>query len=323
MRNKGYTIFELLVVIALSLIVGAAFYTFYNTVIKENISKSTIAKQEQDSFILANEVVKDLSTIGFGVDADRLIIKDGTACDLDGTNNRFLTYCSSQKQLAYLSLAGSEDQYAGCWGFIDRTGKLNTYIVNDNNTIPLSYSYLNKQCPPNAGKYIRLNTSKKLLENAFTYDPNNPDPSKRNSYAFYIGKNTYPNDPKIIPSDFKVIYSLDDKNLPRECAPGTYNLQKTIGTSSLPSPVISCVLDFQVKYVKTDNTVSTSITNLNELSAIKLCMIVQVGGRQSVPDNPHNYSQAGGCDQFNYSNNDWRYYRWAVIEQVIPLMNIR
>jgi type IV pilus assembly protein PilW len=52
-------------------------------------------------------------------------------------------------------------------------------------------------------------------------------------------------------------------------------------------------------------------------------MIVQVGGRQSVPDNPPNYSQAGGCDQFNYSNNDWRYYRWAVIEQVIPLMNIR
>jgi type IV pilus assembly protein PilW len=72
MKNKGYTIFELLVVIALSLIVGAAFYTFYNTVIKENISKSTIAKQEQDAFILANQIVKDLSTIGFGVDADRL-----------------------------------------------------------------------------------------------------------------------------------------------------------------------------------------------------------------------------------------------------------
>jgi len=309
MKNRGYTIFELLVVIAISLIIGAAFYTFYNTVIKENISKSTIAKQEQDSFILANEVVKDLSTIGFGVDADRLIIKDGTACDLDGTNNRFLTYCSSQKQLAYLSLAGSEDQYAGCWGFIDSTGALKMTVDNKN----LSYSYLNKLCQPIAGKYIRLNTSKYLLE-TFTYDPNNPDSSKSNSYAFYVGNNTYPN-------DFKIIYNLNNTNLPRECAQGTSNLQKTIGTSS--SPVISCVLDFQVKYVKTDNTVATSITNLNELSAIKLCMIVQVGGRQSVPDNPPNYSQAGGCDQFNYSNNDWRYYRWAVIEQVIPLMNIR
>jgi type IV pilus assembly protein PilW len=313
MKNKGYTIFELLVVIALSLIVGAAFYTFYNTVIKENISKSTIAKQEQDAFILANQIVKDLSTIGFGVDVDRLKISDPDACDLDDINNPFLTYCSDQKQLAYLSLAGPEDQYAGCWGFIDSTGKLNTYIVNNNNTIPLSYSYLNKQCPPNAGNYIRLNTLKKLIE-TFTYNPNNPDPSKSNSYAFYVGNNTYPN-------DFKIIYSLNNTNLPRECAQGTSNLQKTIGTSS--SPVISCVLDFQVKYVKTDNTVATSITNLNELSAIKLCMIVQVGGRQSVPDNPPNYSQAGGCDQFNYSNNDWRYYRWAVIEQVIPLMNIR
>ncbi|MBX0311111.1 MAG: prepilin-type N-terminal cleavage/methylation domain-containing protein, partial [Sulfurihydrogenibium sp.] len=56
MKNKGYTIFELLVVIAISLIVGAAFYTFYNTVIKENISKSTIAKQEQDAFILVNQI---------------------------------------------------------------------------------------------------------------------------------------------------------------------------------------------------------------------------------------------------------------------------
>jgi type IV pilus assembly protein PilW len=320
MRNKGYTIFELLVVIALSLIVGAAFYTFYNTVIKENISKSTIAKQEQDAFILANEVVKDLSTIGFGIDADRLKINDGTACDLDGTNNPFLTYCSSQKQLAYLSLAGSEDQYAGCWGFIDRTGKLKTYIVNNNNTIPLSYSYLNKQCPSNAGNYIRLNTLKKLIE-TFTYDPNNLDPLKRNSYAFYIGNNTYPDDPKKVPIDFEVIYRLDDKNLPRECAPDTYNLQKTVRGNS--SPVISCVLDFQVKYVKTDNTVATSIDDINELSAVKLCMIVQVGGRQSVPDNPPNYSQAGGCDQYNYTNNDRRYYRWAVIEQVIPLMNIR
>ncbi|WP_299229727.1 prepilin-type N-terminal cleavage/methylation domain-containing protein [Sulfurihydrogenibium sp.] len=327
MKNKGYTIFELLVVIALSLIVGAAFYTFYNTVIKENISKSTIAKQEQDAFILANQVVKDLSTIGFGVDSDRLKINDGTACDLDPNNNPFLTFCYEQKQyayLAYLSLAGPEGQYAGCWGFIDRTGTLNTYyIVNDNKDnvnkpFYLSYSYLNKQCPPYAGNYIRLNTLKELKE-TFTYDPNNPDPSKRNSYAFYVGNNRYPD-------DFKVIFSLDNKNLPKECAPGKiFNLQKTIGTSS--SPVISCVLDFQVKYVGTDGSIDDKIKDINKLSAIKLCMIVQVGRKQSVPDNPPNYSQAGGCVQYNYYNdanyNEWRYYRWAVIEQVIPLMNIR
>lgn len=52
------------------------------------------------------------------------------------------------------------------------------------------------------------------------------DEQYKNTIAFYATKrNDYQ-----YPQSFIVTYSLTQDNLPKECAPGTYNLAKTLGT---------------------------------------------------------------------------------------------
>ncbi|WP_028951042.1 PilW family protein [Sulfurihydrogenibium subterraneum] len=308
--KKGYTIIELLVVIALSLIIGAGFYTFYTTVVRENISKSSLAKKEQDVSIFVEQIIKDFQSIGFGVDYDKLKIKDGVGCDLSA-DNPVLTKCSTNNTVSFLSLASTDQVNSGCWGFIDINGKIKMYN---------SYDTLGRLCSDIAEKYLILNTSKKLIDSSYSYNPSSPNTNYKNSYAFYIGNSNYPN-------YFKVKYYMDNTNLPKECAPGTYNLQKSTTTTS---PIISCVLNFQIKYIGIDNNFYDTFTldtdpyqNLKKLQGLKLCMIVQVGGRQSTPENPRNYTSNQGCASFDFSTNpDWRYYRWVIIEQTIPLKNI-
>ncbi|MGC9081059.1 PulJ/GspJ family protein [Sulfurihydrogenibium sp.] len=290
--NKGYTIFELLVAMALSLIIGAGLYTFYTTVFRENISKGSLVKEEQEAFILVDQLIKDFQSIGFGVDYNNL-----NKC-VNGTNDG----------LEFLSLSAATDEVnSGCWGFTDINGKVNLFN---------SYDILGRPCN-NSGKYLVMDTSKRLKD--VSYDPSNPNPNYKNMYAFYVGSKSYPN-------DFKVSYFTDNTNLPKECAPGTFNLQKRTGTTTI-SPVISCVLNFKIRYIGNDGNFYDTLNDINNLQGLKLCMIVQVGREQSTPENPPNYSANGGCTEFNFSNPNfskkWRYYRWVVIEQSIPLKNIR
>ena len=290
--NKGYTIFELLVAMALSLIIGAGLYTFYTTVFRENISKGSLVKEEQEAFILVDQLIKDFQSIGFGVDYNNL-----NKC-VNGTNDG----------LEFLSLSAATDEVnSGCWGFTDINGKVNLFN---------SYDILGRPCN-NSGKYLVMDTSKRLKD--VSYDPSNPNPNYKNMYAFYVGSKSYPN-------DFKVSYFTDNTNLPKECAPGTFNLQKRTGTTTI-SPVISCVLNFKIRYIGNDGNFYDTLNDINNLQGLKLCMIVQVGREQSTPENPPNYSANGGCPTFDFSNPNfstkWRYYRWVVIEQSIPLKNIR
>lgn len=302
--NKGYTIFELLVAMALSLIIGAGLYTFYTTVFRENISKGSLVKEEQEAFILVDQLIKDFQSIGFGVDYNNLKMQTGSDCSLS-SNNPVLTKCvnGTNDRLEFLSLSAATDEVnSGCWGFTDINGNVNLFN---------SYDILGRPCN-NSGKYLVMDTSKRLKD--VSYDPSNPNPNYKNMYAFYVGSKSYPN-------DFKVSYFTDNTNLPKECAPGTFNLQK--GTTTI-SPVISCVLNFKIRYIGNDGNFYDTLNDINNLQGLKLCMIVQVGREQSTPETPPNYSVNGGCPAFDFSiNPKWRYYRWVVIEQSIPLKNIR
>ncbi|MCX7760592.1 MAG: prepilin-type N-terminal cleavage/methylation domain-containing protein [Hydrogenothermaceae bacterium] len=310
MKNKkGFTIIELLVVMAISMILAGAMYSFYTTIVSENLTRSITAKKQQDIYIYLNQFIKDLSTIGFGVDIDKLKISGGNTCPLDSINNPFLTRCSdgSNDKLYFISLASRSESNSGCWGFVGNDGNIKMSDIGVSN-------FLSKQCTPVKDNYLFLSISK-ANKGIFLYDPASPDTTKANSYVFYIGNKTYPD-------DFIVQYYTDTNNLPSECASGTYNLERKVG-NDVASPIVSCVLNFQVRYVDLNGNISTSITDINNLNAIKICMILQVGGRQRTQETPPNYSSNSGCGSFNFSNYDWRYYRWAVVEQTIPLLNIR
>jgi len=302
MRKNGYTLIEILVVIAISLILGVAIFTLYTTIIKENISKSLIAKKESDAKIMIYQLLKDLEGIGFGVDNSRLKINGVNSSDLDN-DNPFLTITDNGQTIIFLNLSARDEQYSGCWGYGDVTGNLN---------ISLSKNYLSRDCPLLNNKFLFLDSNKnyKFIE---TYQ--NPNIKYANLVAFYVGDKSYPN-------DFKVKYYLDSNNLPKECMQGTYSLYRQVSTDTA-QPIASCIHTLKLRYGKSDGSYAASVNSINELSSVVVCMLIQVGGRQSTQE-PVPSFKTNRCNNITINETtNMRYYRWATIEEEVILKNIR
>jgi 23S rRNA (guanosine2251-2'-O)-methyltransferase len=120
-------------------------------------------------------------------------------------------------------------------------------------------------------------------------------------------------------SDFAVRYYLSSANLPKECAPGTFNLLKQVSGDSTGRPIASCIAVFRVRYFDSQSY-SGVVDDINNLRAIRLCLLMQVGGRMDTPmDPPNGFEQCGDIT----TNPEWRWYRWKLVEEDIPLRNIR
>mgnify|MGYP001770656162 CR=1 FL=1 len=311
MMKRGITIIELLVAIVILLVLGAGIYTAYINLIRNAISRSLVAKQEQDVNALVFQLKKDISSIGFGIEKAYLrpYGADGTiACNNLNTfanSNSSIARClqdTNREELYFLSLAGRQEGNAGCWWYVDASGGLNSF----------SKSYTLQNCPaspPTDRTCLITNAVKQRLylgncPNSFT--------NYTNSFVFYVGSGSYS-------SNYAFRYYADSTSLPPECAPGTYNLRKQ-ANGDVPQPVISCVGAFRVRFFD-GNNYATTLTDINNLKAIRLCLLLQVGGRTTtLMDVPSFSSHCGGTIA---TNPEWRWYRWAVIEELIPLENIR
>jgi hypothetical protein len=109
-------------------------------------------------------------------------------------------------------------------------------------------------------------------------------------------------------SDFAVRYYLSSANLPKECAPGTFNLLKQVSGDSTGRPIASCIAVFRVRYFDSQSY-SGVVDDINNLRAIRLCLLMQVGGRMDTPmDPPNHFEQCGNIT----TNPEWRWYRWKL-----------
>jgi len=133
-----------------------------------------------------------------------------------------------------------------------------------------------------------------------------------NTLIFTMGDRTSIN-------DFAVRYYLSNTNLPKECAPGTFNLLKQVYGDAVGQPIASCIAVFRVRYFDGQGY-TTNIDDINNLRAIRLCLLMQVGGKMDTPmDPPNGFEQCGDIT----INPEWRWYRWKLVEEDIPLRNIR
>ncbi|MCX7723661.1 MAG: type II secretion system GspH family protein [Thermodesulfovibrio sp.] len=304
--KKGYSILEILIVIALIGIVTTGILSAYRFIAKENVSGHFVAKQESDAVVLINQLIKDIESAGFGIDIDNL-----TLTTIGSASVRFP------------SLASREEIWSGCWGFL-RNGILTTSSKN----------FMGKNCEfPNAW-YTVLDplTKKNLCPSSLEYLCN--DLTGMSGVAFFATTN---NDYRY-PQSFMITYNLTQTNLPKECAQGTYNLVKTVGTARYAGyqanqPVVSCILQngFKIRagiqrgasIVYQDSLSSSDIQNYN-LKLFRLCLIIQVGGIQdTATTTPRFSSDCGGGPSIDSTwwNNTGRWYRWKVIEQDIHLRN--
>jgi prepilin-type N-terminal cleavage/methylation domain len=302
MRRKGITIVELLVVIAIVALSAGGIFFAYRSLVRETIRQSLFAKNEQDVEVLLTSLRKDLQGIGFGVPVDRLRV--GTpACNgltaFSGSNSVVglaLNCLSGNDELYFLNLATRSFRNSGCWWVRDGSGN----VATEGRRWTLEGC---PNSPPTGENLICLD----MVSKAIAANCNLP-----NTLIFTMGDRTLIN-------DFAVRYFLNNTNLPRECAPGTFNLLKQVNGDAVPQPIASCVAVFRVRYFDGQNY-NIAIGDINNLRAVRLCLLMQVGGRMDTPmDPPNGFEQCGDIT----INPEWRWYRWKLVEEDIPLRNIR
>lgn len=317
--KRGFSLMELLVVIGITLVVGAGVYIAYVSLIREAVTKSIVAKNEQDINSLVYQLRKDLFAIGFGVDKYRLVLRnDGIVnCNSLGTfanMNTVIARCRAndrQEELYYLSLTARQFLRSGCWWSVDGSGNLTSNSMN----------YMLANCPnridSSMGSCLVIDLSKSIRQ--FGPCPDFSDGFNNNfanTLIFFAG-----NSGTSYPGGFSVRYYTSGTNLPRECAPQTFNLLKDVSGDATAQPVFSCLGAFRVRYFD-GTTYRESLGNINNLRAIRVCLLVQIGGITSLNlDVPSFSDECGGA--FTLPTNEWRRYRWKVVEENIALENLR
>jgi type IV pilus assembly protein PilW len=301
MRRRGITLVELLVVIAIVALSAGGIFFAYRSLVRETIRQSLFAKNEQDVEVLLTSLRKDLQGIGFGVPASRLNV--GTpACNgltaFAGSNSVVglaLNCLSGNDELYFLNLATRSLRNSGCWWVRDGSGTVATQGRR--------WTFENcPSSPPTRENLLCLDMASKAITNC-----NSP-----NTLIFTMGDRTSIN-------DFAVRYYLSSANLPKECAPGTFNLLKQVSGDSTGRPIASCVAVFRVRYFD-GQSYNGAVGDINNLRAVRLCLLMQVGGKMDTPmDPPNRFEQ---CEDITI-NPEWRWYRWKLVEEDIPLRNIK
>jgi type IV pilus assembly protein PilW len=301
MRRKGITLVELLVVIAIVALSAGGIFFAYRNLVRETIRQSLFAKNEQDVEVLLTSLRKDLQGIGFGVPVNRLNV--GTLdcnelADFAGSNSvvGIAFNCpSGGDELYFLNLATRSFRNSGCWWVRDGSGNVATEGRR--------WTFENcPSSPPTGENLLCLDMASKAVANC-----NSP-----NTLIFTMGNRTSI-------SDFVVRFYLSNTNLLKECAPGTFNLLKQVYPDAVAQPIASCIAVFRVRYFD-GQSYKTNIDDINDLRAIRLCLLMQVGGKMDTPmDPPNSFEQCGDIT----INPEWRWYRWKLVEEDIPLRNIR
>jgi len=306
MRRKGITLVELLVVMVIVALSAGGIFFAYRSLVRETIRQSLFAKNEQDVEVLLTSLRKDLQGIGFGVPVDRLNV--GTpACNgltaFAGSNSVVglaFNCLSGNDELYFLNLSTRSFRNSGCWWVVD--GSRNVATEGRRWTL--------EDCPnnPPAGeRLLCLDMASKREIGVATTNCDSP-----NTLIFTMGDRN-----RI--EDFAVRYFLSNTNLPRECAPGTFNLLKQVNPDAVAQPIASCVAVFRVRYFDGQGY-NTTIGDINNLRAIRLCLLMQVGGRMDTPmDPPSSFEQCGDIPR----NPEWRWHRWKLVEEDIPLRNTK
>ena len=125
----------------------------------------------------------------------------------------------------------------------------------------------------------------------------------------------------------RIDYFLDDsQNKPSECAEGTHILYRGIldsdGNIQKSQPILSCVADFQVKFIMKRYGDTDDLTNYSskiireQLKEVKMYILMQNG----VKDNNYSYDNDSvkvGDRIFKFTDMgipNYKHYRWSVVE---------
>jgi len=308
-KRLGYTFVEVLILIAIIGIFSAGLLAFFMGMLKTERQARFSLKSEGDVSALRTFLKKELQSIGFGVSADYLRISPGSC----GSG---AVISGSISELCYLSLASRQTRWSGCWWTIDNSMNVFGNATNRfGGACPIN--------PSNAGGYcLFLNYNRQKKGNGVS--PCNDISQWPSSVVFYLDKT-----PREYPYYFLAkLYLSNTSTDDKSCHP---NLQKRTLSLALgndtPQPIISCVYDFHVCYIDKTGSPSSMPPSIQNLSGVRVCMIVQAGGRGSIRyQQSLTYSERCRCGDYKRAvvlPDDYQFYPFKVIEEEVSLPNLR
>lgn len=307
-KNRGFSLFELLIIIGLIAIFSIGFMTTYYHFMKFERTERFFIKSEADVQVLVNQLKKIFSAIGYGVPINYFNISQ--IC------NRTSVISYNGSNFCFLSTFLRQTLYAGCW-----------WICSMNNFNTKAQSRFSNNCPSlerllndtNHNWFMVLDSSKRLKLSGTNNI--NCEGQNQGDTVIYLGKRSS-NANYNFPDDFLISIFLDNTNLPLRCANNTANLYIKVG-SDVSQPLISCIGDFRISFITKYGTYTTNvgefINDFSKLWGIRVCLLLQIGGRRDNREVLPQYSiKCGNYTSFSH----WEYYRWKVVEEDIPLYNI-
>lgn len=214
--NKGFTILELLIVMAIAIILMAAVYYTYSTIFTGIKSERVSVEQEIEKIVGLELLRLDLEHLGYGVGKSS---PDYRIYELD---NRKDVSHGKPYLLIRSTLNNSNNSTIG-WRICKKGKKVKEQIEGSNNNFVYLDDYGNV-------KFIVTNGSCPY------------------SLNFLLG---YPFDTNATGCNFKgtnfcseIRYYLSNLNLPVNCHPNTYNLLRKVNNGT-GQPLLSCVADIK------------------------------------------------------------------------------
>ena len=290
--RRGVSLVELLVVMALTFILGGGVFILYRNIVGSAVEESSVIKNQSQLNFVVDNVARLLSSAGFGIDKNKLNYGSDNVINLQSNSLTILTRASTQ------------NPNAGCWGIIDETGAFQLQTVQTD-PLPVS-STTGRDCPNNAGQYtVRISIEDK--------SPN----CSRNCLAFL---NTPTNTARLF---------LSNQNLSPLCLSGTQRLMLDMNGSS--GEIVSCVGHLRFRYLSVQNGVVVAQDQpppYNELVGIRLCMMVQLSESASVRgvNTEPTYTErcgGGSLTQLNSAlQSNWMNRKWSTVELDIFMPNL-
>ncbi|RKX61495.1 MAG: hypothetical protein DRP29_00215 [Thermodesulfobacteriota bacterium] len=299
MKNKGYTLIEILLVIGILLLLTTFMVSIYKNFLETHTRERTGIKQEMNLNTFLIYLQRLISSTGFGFPIDELKTVN-VECDTTLESFAYTSgvvgvakNCDGNDKLYFKSLALSDTRFSGCWWYVDN-GKIITQAVDK----------LGASCPNSTTEFDNDDTClildlNQVLKNNEAIECE--DAFSDSGLVFYYSNEGI----TIYPSSVcaGMIYLTPTYN--EKCAPGSYKL--LLRYSDSPSRTLyQCVGglkidDSQLPY------------------RIKVCLLVQLSGRTSIAEDVPSQSS---CGNFTSIPSEWKFYRWRVIEKIISFKNL-
>ncbi len=337
-NNKGLTLVELLVALAIFAIVIAIIFNSYLSILKPQNQQVSIAENNMNRIVGLEVLRKDIEMAGFGLpwevdtsyseaasnssytpDPSDLNAKDPNEPPAFSFSNNGNTKANNSDVLVIRSTIAALNSVTTHWGYLYKDAYGNTHFNNlgDNSSIDgSSYFIVVEPVAMQFEKYLTYNNISSFDTEGKIYLvfglSDNGERMPFNRVDYYLKK--------------------PDTNFPKVCDNDTYILYRaTINQSNgerNPQPILECVKDFQLVFL-CSNGVNACLDNAyderKDLKQVRVFILLQDGKSDPnfefkktiyIKDNDVDTSKS-----FTPTG-DEVHYRWKLIELIVNPLNI-